>query len=258
MYRAVIVEDEPWSLLNIKNIFPWSRYGFEPPVGFDDVQKAINYILQEKPDVLFTDVKMPKVSGLELAKYLREYGLKLKIVIISGHADFSFAQQSITYGVFSYMLKPVSRQDAEKLMGELKAALDKEYNVITSERSHEHIPNTAFRKLLQYTDEHYREKLHLNDLAKRFQINASYGSQLFHEYFHCGFSEYLSDLKIKKAADLLLNSDMWVNEIADFLNYDYVYFNKVFKKIYGVTPKQFRQNKGGSRDEIAQKPSDRD
>lgn len=254
MYRAVIVEDEPWSLLNIKSIFPWARYNFESPIGFDDARKAMDYILREKPDVLFTDVKMPEISGLELVKYLREYGLKLKIVIISGHANFSFAQKFISYGVYSYMLKPVNRQDAEKLMGELKTTLDKEHNVIASEKSHENIPNLTFRRLLQYTDEHYREKLQLNELAGRFQINASYGSQLFHEYFNCGFSEYLSDLKMKKAAELLLNSDMYVNEIADFLNYDYVYFNKIFKKNYGITPKQFCQKKRGmNRDETAEK-----
>lgn len=243
MYRAVIVEDEPWSLLNIKNVFPWDRYGFAPPEGFNDARKAMGYIMQEKPDVLFTDVKMPGMSGLELVECLRESGLQIRIVVISGHADFSFAQKSISYGVYSYLLKPVNRKDAETLMSKLRASLDKEHNVAPAEKDYADISNAAFRHLLQYVDQHYSEKLQLNELADRFQINVSYVSQLFSEYFHCGFSKYLSDLKMKKAVELLLNSDMWVNEIADYLNYDYVYFNKVFKKNYGVTPKQYRQKK---------------
>lgn len=54
MYKAVIVEDEPWSLMNIKTIFPWQNYNFEQPTGFDSAQDALGFIAQNKPDVLFT------------------------------------------------------------------------------------------------------------------------------------------------------------------------------------------------------------
>ncbi|MFV3037777.1 helix-turn-helix domain-containing protein, partial [Klebsiella pneumoniae] len=81
-----------------------------------------------------------------------------------------------------------------------------------------HISNTAFQKLLKYVDEHFNEKLQLNTLTERFHINESYGSQLFNEYFDCGFTEYITNLKMHKAAELL-KSDMSVAEIADFLNY---------------------------------------
>ena len=72
MYKAVIVEDEPWSLMNIKTIFPWQNYNFEQPTGFDSAQDALGFIAQNKPDVLFTDFKMPEMSGLELIKRVRE------------------------------------------------------------------------------------------------------------------------------------------------------------------------------------------
>ncbi|MDO4365060.1 MAG: response regulator [Clostridia bacterium] len=245
MYKAVIVEDEPWSLMNIKTIFPWQNYNFEQPTGFDSAQDALGFIAQNKPDVLFTDIKMPEMSGLELIKRVREFNTNIKIVVISGHANFTFAQQAINYNIFSYLLKPVNRREAEELIMKLKTALDREHNVSDLSQKYEHISNTAFQKLLKYVDEHFNEKLQLNTLTERFHINESYGSQLFNEYFACGFTEYITNLKMHKAAELL-KSDMSVAEIADFLNYDYAYFSKLFKKHFGMTPKQYRQKEGGS------------
>lgn len=243
MYRAVVVDDEPWSLINIKSVFPWENYGFEQPMGFDNARDALNAVLQEKPDVLFTDIKMPEISGLELIQHVRGHNSKLKIVVTSGYANFSFAQQAISYGVFGYLLKPINRQDAEKLMMQLKTALDLEQKPTELEEKYTGISNPAFRKLLQYVSEHYREKLQLNELTKRFHINASYGSQLFHEHFGYGFTEYLTELKMQKATELL-SSDMSATAVADFLNYEYVYFNKLFKKRFGMTPRQYRQKEG--------------
>lgn len=243
MYHAVIVEDEPWSLINIQTIFPWKNYNFEQPSEFNNAKDALNFISQNKIDVLFTDIKMPEMSGLELIQQIREHNSKLKIVVISGHADFSFAQKAINYNVFSYLLKPVNRKEAEDLIMKLKTILDYEYGTNNLVEKYANISSPTFQKLLQFIDEHYTEKLQLNALSERFHINESYGSQLFNEYFGCGFTEYITELKMQKATELL-GSDMSATEIADFLSYDYAYFNKLFKKRFGVTPKQYRQ-KGG-------------
>lgn len=244
MYHAVIVEDELWSLINIKAIFPWKNYNFDQPSEFDNAKDALDYIMQHKTDVLFTDIKMPEMSGLELIGHIREQNPKLKIVVISGHADFSFAQKAINYNVFSYLLKPINRKEAEDLILKLKTTLDYEFENNDLIKKYANISSPAFQKLLQFVDEHYTEKLQLNTLADRFHINESYVSQLFNEYFGCGFTEYITGIKMNKATELL-DSDMSATEIADFLSYDYAYFNKLFKKRFGITPKQYRQ-KGGN------------
>lgn len=242
MYRAVIVEDEPWSLINIKSLFPWKDYNFDEPFTFNSSKDALDEIPDIKPDVLFTDINMPEVSGLELIEQIRSYNNDVIIVVISGFADFSFAQQAITYGVFSYLLKPLSRVEAEKVMIKIKIELDSRTHSDNAETQFSDIPNPTFRKLLQYINAHFNERLQLDSLANQFHINESYGSQLFSKYLGCGFTEYVTKIKMEKALELL-KTDMYVNEIADFLSYDYGYFNKLFKKTFGVTPTQYR-NKG--------------
>ncbi|MBP3361108.1 MAG: response regulator [Clostridia bacterium] len=242
MYKAIIIDDSPWSVANIKCIFPWEHYGFEEPITTDNPQLALSLLLQHKPDVLFTDIKMPQISGFDLIKQLSVNNLKTKIVLISAYTDFAYAQQAISYGVFRYLSKPISRQEAEKVIHDLKNALDKEYGKNkTFSADYISIKNPSFKKLIEYIDENYTQKLQLEELSALFQINPSYCSHLFSEHFNCGFTTYITNLKLKKAAELLVENNMWINEIADFLNYDYNYFNKLFKKHYGVTPKQFQQ-----------------
>lgn len=245
-YRAIIVDDEVWSVANTKSVFPWEQYDFEIPFCTTNVHSAIDYIVENQPDVLFTDIKMPGFSGLDLIRSIRQRGLKIKIVVISGYADFSYAQESIKYGVFSYLLKPVDSNAAKKLMLDLKNSLEQEQTPAHQTADYQNFSSQSFKRLVQYVDKHYIEKLQLSELAEQFQINASYCSQLFVKHFDCSFSEYVVNLKMQKASELLLKSEMWISEIADFLHYDYVYFNKIFKKHFGVTPKLYRQQGGNS------------
>ncbi|NDO20288.1 response regulator [Lachnospiraceae bacterium MD329] len=240
MYSAVIVEDEPWALASLQAVFPWEHYNFKPPQGFRNAHDALKFISQNKTDVLFTDIKMPKMSGLELIQKIREYDSQIKIIVISGHDNFSFAQKAISYNVFRYLLKPVNRQDAENLMMKLKTELDSKNNALDIEKKIMDIPNPTFRELLTFINEHYTEKLQLTALAERFHINKSYLSQLFNQYIGYGFSEYITELKMQKAAKML-KRNISGTEIANFLNYDYVYFNKLFKKRFGMTITQYRQ-----------------
>lgn len=70
-------------------------------------------------------------------------------MVISGHANFTFAQQAINYNIFSYLLKPVNRREAEELIMKLKTALDREHNVSDLSQKYEHISNTAFPKAFE-------------------------------------------------------------------------------------------------------------
>ena len=73
-----------------------------------DVSQALSIIRQERPDVIFLDIKMPGKSGIDLLREIQEIPLKMIPVIISGYSDFVYAQQALRYGAFDYIMKPVS------------------------------------------------------------------------------------------------------------------------------------------------------
>lgn len=236
MYKVVLVDDEVWTLKRLNIIFPWSEYGFEVIDTFNDARLALDMIVTKKPDLVLTDVRMPEYSGLDLVRIARENNCKTKFVMISGHAEFQYAQEAIRYGVTDYLLKPVSRETADKTLARIKKDLD-ELRGVNSESVFD---NAAFNEMIRYINEHYREKLQLGELSKQFNMNRTYCSELFKKNMGISFVEYVTKLRMKAAADMI-EKGVSMQDIAQMMDYDYYHFNKVFKKYYNLTPRQYKQ-----------------
>ena len=100
-------------------------------------------------------------------------------------------------------------------------------------------------KSRKYIEEHYRDEISLERIATLYHFNASYFSTLFKQRFGISFSEYLSDIRMEKAEDLLKTSSDKVREIALEVGYkDPNYFNRAFKKRHNMTPEEFRKRVG--------------
>ena len=106
MYRVLVVDDEKIEREGIKFLLSREEGEFEISEASNGRQ-ALEILRNEEIDILLTDIKMPHMDGLELAKKAKEKKEELQIVIFSGYNDFSFAQEAIRYGVKEYVLKPV-------------------------------------------------------------------------------------------------------------------------------------------------------
>ena len=93
----------------------------------------------------------------------------------------------------------------------------------------------------KYILEHLHERIVLQDIADNFGVSPNYLSQLFKRFEQIGISEYITNLKIRKAKELLKDGSLKIYEVADRLGFESAfYFSKVFKKMTGVAPKDFR------------------
>lgn len=99
MYKVVLVDDEQWTLRGIRETFRWEEYGFEVIKKTTRPVEALDFIIREKPDVVFTDIRMPKIFGIELMQKVREVEYDTEFVVISGFGEFSYAQEAIRQGV---------------------------------------------------------------------------------------------------------------------------------------------------------------
>ena len=88
---------------------------------FTDGRKALETILADPPDVIFTDLRMDYMDGRTLINAIREKVVDVPIVIISAYSDFDVAREALSQGVFDYLLKPVSRESLQKMMARLEA-----------------------------------------------------------------------------------------------------------------------------------------
>ena len=125
-YKVFFVEDEIVTREGIRDNVDWIGNGFEFCGDAPDGELALPLLKSTNPDVLITDIKMPFMDGLELCKIVRECMPDIKIVILSGHDEFEYAQQAIQLGVKDYLLKPVTPQDLHQVLQRISAHLDQE------------------------------------------------------------------------------------------------------------------------------------
>lgn len=119
MYRVMLVDDEPWALLGIRNCYDWEANGFEVICQTTDPCQALDVIRSKKPDVVFTDIYMQEMNGIELMKIARSEGSDSEFIVVSGYSDFSYAQEAIKYGIFYYLLKPIEKKEVNSLLANL-------------------------------------------------------------------------------------------------------------------------------------------
>ncbi len=125
-YKAFFVEDEIVTREGIRDNVDWRGNGFEFCGEAPDGEIALPQINSTQPDLLITDIKMPFMDGLELCKIIRERMPWMKIIILSGHDEFEYAQEAIKLGVTEYLLKPVTVQDMHRVLARIAAQIDRE------------------------------------------------------------------------------------------------------------------------------------
>lgn len=127
MISVFLVDDEIVVREGIRNSIPWDETEYSLVGEAPDGEMALSIMKDLKPDILVTDIRMPFMDGLSLAKIIRKTQPWVKIIILSGHDEFKYAKEAISIGVEEYLLKPVSSAD-------MLATLDKVSRKIAEER----------------------------------------------------------------------------------------------------------------------------
>ena len=119
--KVLIIDDEPPVRESIKLLIPWDKYGVLQVREACNGEEALEMIERDKPQIVFTDIRMPVMDGIEVLKRLRERGERMKVIIISGYNDFEYVRSALKYGSFDYILKPI---DEEELLSVFEKALE--------------------------------------------------------------------------------------------------------------------------------------
>jgi len=249
MYRLVIIEDEYEIRTSLCNYIPWDELGFEVEAQMENGLQCLDYIRKNQIDVILTDIKMPGMSGLELAETLFKQKSNVKIVLLSGYREFEFAQKAIMYGVKYYITKPTKYAELAQIFLALKDELDSEYDYASVQNtgSQENIENLGFnekiiRTVKKYVRENYRNAT-LENAAKLVYMNPYYLSKFFKDKTEQNFSDFVTICRMEEASNLLKDIKYKVYEVSMLVGYSSPKnFTRAFKKYFGNTPKEYRNN----------------
>lgn len=126
MYKLLVVEDEKWEREGLRDFLDWSGIGIDVAGcacnGVEGVRMAELY----KPEIILTDIMMPKMDGIQMANHIRAFLPNTKIIILSGYDDFQYAKQTFSFHAFAYLLKPVVKEKLEEVILSVLKVLDLE------------------------------------------------------------------------------------------------------------------------------------
>ncbi len=248
MYHVFIADDEPWALMVLKNIIPWSDYGFVISGEAEDGQQALDRIETTRPDLIISDIRMPGMDGLTLIRTIREKQWNMEVLLVSGYSDFEYAREALRLGCHGYLVKPVEEKELieylEKIRNLLDARREKAGESAAAEEKEEGYlsEKQQVQNMVRYLREHYAEGLTLQILAGEFQMSESYISSQIKKRTGKGFGEHLVEIRVQKAQEYLRTTNLSIEEIAAKVGYpDYYYFTKVYKKATGISPAAYRK-----------------
>lgn len=238
-HSIVIIDDEPWIAIDLKENINWKDLGYKILNTFYDPSVALKYICEENPDVVIVDIQMPSMDGLTLIQKAQENGCTSLFVILTAYKDFSFAQNALRLNVKDYIVKPINPEEIVHIFTRLKELLPD-----TGSQTEESLPSESgkFHEILNYLNDNLDKKLTLQLISDTFFLNRNYICNLFRKELNYTFSQYLTELRIKKARSLLIHTNCTITEISTKCGFsDEFYFNKVFKKSEGISPGLYRQ-----------------
>lgn len=158
MLTMIVADDEPFIRSSLIHVFKWQEeFGIEIIGEASDGLEAYELCLKLAPDILFTDIMMPLMGGLQVAEKLREAGSPTKIIIISGAQDFSYARDALKVNAEGYILKPVKLPEVREVFHQVVAKLK-------GEREHQ-MDVEQLRKQLQDSMPVIRDKFLQNLIA---------------------------------------------------------------------------------------------
>lgn len=203
-------------------------------------QEAVDIIFRDKPDILFLDVQMPVMTGIEVMREANRAGILPYTMILSAYEEFRYCQQALRLGAKEYLLKPVRSSDilqmANHAADQLFGKAEERETEITEER------NRLVEQAKEYVEEHYYENLMLADVAQKVGISSGYLSTLFQRQMAKGFVDYLNEVRIEHACTYLRQNYLKVYEIAYRVGFkDEKYFSRVFKKVTGQSPSEYQK-----------------
>lgn len=223
---------------------------FEAENGSD----ALELFQREAPDIVILNIEMPGLSGLEVARKIRESGNICAILFLSNCDDFSYAKQAIALRALDYILRPY---DEKKLILSVEEAIQyvDRFNAVAWENRLPLHPGTEGKPeepdgtrlslvredISSFIDAHYMEELSMKNVAHAMNYSDAYFCKLFKQCFHVNFSTYLNEYRVEKAKSLMGNPRINVKDISTACGYgDSNYFARVFKRVTGQTPSEYR------------------
>lgn len=249
MIKVLIADDERPEREFLERIIQ-ERFAREAEIRTaENGRSALTIASLWAPDIVLLDIEMPGLSGIETAKQLLEQKNSAKIIFITAYSLFSYAHEAVKLGVSDYILKPVEADDLVKAIRKAEAQMDSRkelenyMSALSEESEGTDKASVLVSRVKNYIKTNYMAyDLSLESVSDILGVNASYLSSLFKKHAGVNFVDYVLEVRINAAKELLEDPLRSASEISEMVGYESSsYFTRAFKRKTGITPTEYRK-----------------
>jgi YesN/AraC family two-component response regulator len=252
--RVLIVDDEHLIRELLKRSIPWHKFGMTVVADTGNALEVLGLVEALKPQVIFMDICMPHITGVDLSEKLLEAHPECQVIILTGHQIFEDAKRCVNAGVSAFISKPINGSEIEETLHKISIKCETLLEV-----TDESVQQLAIEPLKQcsemiesvktFIQNHYQNpELSLMQAADKFYIHPNHLSRRFSNEQGITFKDYLLRVRLEAALALIQTTDHKNYEIAEKIgmvdpNYFCVYFKKMLNMTVGEYRKQHLLNK---------------
>lgn len=230
----MVVEDEQVIREGIKVLLEEVIMGYEVLWEATNGQRALEILNIEIPELIITDIRMPKMDGIDFITLLKEKYKEVPVIVVSGYDDFIYVREALRLGVKDYLLKPINRKELTSILETISIDKEKDNNQDNNEP-------VIIHHIKDLIDKNLEGDLSLDYISKALNLHPNYISNLFRKHTNLKLSDYIMTRRMDKAKELLKHTNLKVYDIAFLTGFSNPkYFSSVFKKNAGMTPHQYR------------------
>lgn len=255
--KLLIVNDAVVEAQTMNAMIVWEKYGINEVFLAFNAQEGRKILSDQTIDILLCDIEMPGENGISLIRWIRSQEYDIDVILLTCHAEFSYAQEAISLNCQDYILLPAKYEDignhikkiVERRMKHLENLQLQKYGATWIQKHRNElepsVPTKSSAELaeecMKYIQENLGdENLSVSQIAAHFYLNAIYLNRLFKKEKNINLSKWIIKERMELAARLLKSSEYTAAAIAAQVGYsNYPYFSTTFKKYFGCTPSQY-------------------
>lgn len=240
MIRVLMVDDEPLVRHGVAAGMDWASLGCEVVGEAQSGEEGLALARRLKPDLIITDIRMPKMDGITMMNMLREEGCAARCIVLTAHSDFEYARGALLFGADDYLLKPFRDQELTHAVARVCRKMESAPAANTPAVKKEPEATGYVRQAMDYIAGHYAdENISISTIAEHLCVSEGHLSHVFKKQTGMTVTNYLTKTRIDAAMALLQTGRVKVYEAAAAVGYkDVTYFSATFKKLTGLSPSE--------------------
>lgn len=248
MYEVLLAEDDRAQRYVYSKMKSWKEYGFSICEQAENGTRALELLREHPVDVVFTDIRMPFVTGIELMKTIKKEQPDILFVLVSSYDEFEYAREGLRLGAVDYMVKPITEEDLSKVLKRVQKMLSEKTKDNSADLFEKIAPGVNWedpllKNMSQYVLKNIEQNLSLEEVAAALNLSKDYFGKQIKGKTGMNFRNLYNSFKMEYAKPLIKDGQLKIYEISEKLGYSSAdYFTQIFKNSTKMTPAEYKRS----------------